>query len=32
MKILKIKDGLLINFQQPRKEGKSQIEIKEVHI
>ena len=32
MKILKIKAGLLINFQQPKKEGKSQLEIKEVNI
>lgn len=32
MKILKIKSGLLINFQQPKKEGKSQLEIKEVNI
>ncbi len=30
MKILKIKYGLLINFQQPKKEGKSQIEVKEM--
>lgn len=30
MKILKIKHGLLINFQQPKKEGKSQLEIKEI--
>ena len=30
MKILKIKRGLLINFQQPKKEGKTQLEIKEV--
>lgn len=30
MKLLKIKNGLLINFQQPKKEGKSQLEIKEV--
>jgi GxxExxY protein len=31
MRILKIKRGLLINFQQPgRKEGKTKIEIKEV--
>jgi GxxExxY protein len=30
MKILKIRNGLLINFQQPRKEGKSQLEIKEI--
>jgi len=30
MKILKIKSGLLINFQQPKKEGKSQLEIKEI--
>jgi len=32
MKILKIKTGLLINFQQPKKEGKTQLEIKEVHL
>ncbi|MDP3793112.1 MAG: GxxExxY protein [bacterium] len=32
MKILKIKNGLLINFQQPKKEGKSQIEFKEVRL
>lgn len=33
MKILKIKHGLLINFQQPgKKEGKTQIEIKEVYL
>lgn len=32
MKILKIKSGLLINFQQPKKEGKTQIEIKEVYL
>ena len=31
MKILKIKDGLLINFQQPgRKEGKTKLEVKEI--
>ena len=30
MKILKIKHGLLINFQQPKKEGKTKLEIKEV--
>lgn len=30
MKILGIRYGLLINFQQPKKEGKTQIEIKEV--
>ena len=31
MKILKIKHGLLINFQQPgKKEGKTQLEIKEI--
>jgi len=30
MKLLKIKDGLVINFQQPKKEGKSEIEIKEI--
>jgi GxxExxY protein len=29
---LKIKKGLLINFQQPRKEGKSKIEIKEIRL
>src|SRR3989344_5971238 len=32
MKRLKIKHGLLINFQQPKKEGKTQLEIKEVKI
>jgi len=32
MKILKIRDGLLINFQQPKKEGKSQIEIREIRV
>jgi len=33
MKILKIKNGLLINFQQPgKKEGKTAIEIKEVKL
>lgn len=32
MKILKIKHGLLINFQQPKKEGKSQLEIKEIKL
>lgn len=32
MKILKIKNGLLINFQQPKKEGKAQLEIKEVRL
>lgn len=32
MKILKIKHGLLVNFQQPKKEGKSQLEIKEIMI
>lgn len=30
MRRLKIKRGLLINFQQPKREGKSQIEIKEI--
>lgn len=30
MKILKIRNGLLINFQQPKKEGKTQIEIREI--
>lgn len=32
MKILKIRQGLLINFQQPKKEGKTQLEIKEIHL
>lgn len=32
MKILRIKRGLLINFQQPKKEGKSQLEIKEISL
>jgi len=33
MKILKIKNGLLINFQQPsRKEGKTKLEIREVNL
>jgi GxxExxY protein len=33
LKILKIKYGLLINFQQPgRKEGKTELEIREVKI
>lgn len=32
MKILKIKHGFLINFQQPKKEGISQIDIKKVHL
>ena len=32
MKILKIKHGLLINFQQPKKEGKTKLEIKEVKL
>lgn len=32
MKILKIKQGLLMNFQQPKKEGKSQLEIKEIKL
>jgi len=30
MKILKIKNGILINFQQPKKEGKTQLEIRKV--
>lgn len=30
MKIIKIKHGLLINFQQPKKEGKPQLEVKEI--
>jgi len=33
MKIMDVKHGLLINFQQPgKKEGKTSIEIKEVMI
>jgi len=32
MKLLKIKHGLLINFQQPKKDGKTNLEIKEVKI
>ena len=32
MKILKIKHGLLINFQQPKKEGKTKLEVKEVNL
>jgi len=33
LKILRIKRGLLINFQQPgKKDGKTKIEIKEVNI
>ena len=32
MKILKIKSGLLINFQQPKKEGKTQLEIREIKL
>jgi len=33
LKILKIKQGLLINFQQPgKKEGKTQLEIREIKI
>lgn len=32
MRLLKIRRGLLINFQQPgKKEGSAQLEIKEVH-
>lgn len=30
MKVLGIKNGLLINFQQPKKEGRSKLEIIEV--
>lgn len=30
MKILKVKNGLLINFQQPKKDGKSVLEMKEI--
>ena len=30
MSVLKIKNGLLINFQQPKKDGKTALEIKEV--
>jgi len=33
LKILRIKNGILINFQQPgRKEGKTQLEIREIKI
>ena len=33
LKILKIKNGLLINFQQPgKKEGETQLEIREITI
>lgn len=32
MKILKIKKGLLINFQQPKKDGKTKLEIQEVQL
>ncbi len=33
LKIMKINNGLLINFQQPgRKEGKAQLEIREIKI
>jgi len=33
LKILKIKNGILINFQQPgKKEGKTKLEIKDVKI
>ena len=32
MRILDIKTGVLINFQQPKKEGKTQIEIKSINI
>lgn len=32
MKRLKIRHGILINFQQPKKEGRTQIEFKEVKI
>lgn len=32
MKILKINGGLLVNFQQPKKDGKTQLEIKEVKL
>ena len=33
LKILRIKQGILINFQQPgKKEGKTQLEIREVKI
>ena len=32
MKILKIKAGLLINFQQPKREGKTQLEIREIKL
>ncbi|HEY4505450.1 MAG TPA: GxxExxY protein [Candidatus Paceibacterota bacterium] len=29
---LKIKNGLLLNFQQPKKEGKSKLEIKQISL
>jgi len=32
MKVLKIKHGLLINFQQPKKDGKTSLEIKEIEV
>lgn len=32
MQLLNIKNGLLINFQQPKKEGKSQLEIKSIEL
>lgn len=32
MKLLKIKNGVLINFQQPKKEGKTVLEIKEIKL
>jgi len=32
MKLLKIKNGILINFQQPKKDGKTNLEIKEIKI
>jgi len=30
MRVLRIRHGLLINFQQPQRKGKSQLEIKEI--
>jgi len=32
MKLLKIKNGLLINFQQPKKDGKTNLEIREIKV
>jgi len=32
MRVLKIKNGLLINFQQPKKDGKTSLEVKEINL